>query len=282
MKRKKRKETKLYLLRSDIDKLNKEYSLLYQNVKNDQNLSTAQIERECEILLGKYNFEVEQLSKEREAEYWEEQAKVEAKNNERIPWRRSWLWRLLLRPIKNRAQDIIEAQAALEAEKYFNGKEKEIDDLAKALYNKAPADVANVQSNAEPPEPAKEDEANAPVDGETEQPDVDELDELYELEEETSEEETPEEPPEGVHAEQREAPESTETLSEGNEGEESVEEQQSEQLPKEEAAEDEEGDADVDELDELYGLEEETPEEAAELTPLEILSEEGDSENKET
>lgn len=134
MKRNRRKQPKLYLFREDIKELNDEYSILYQNIRNDQNLSTEQIARACEVLLEKYNFEIEELSNFREAEYWKKQAEIEAKNAEQIPWRRGWWWKLIFQPTTNRAQDIIEEQAALEAEALFAPIEKKLDNRAKTLY----------------------------------------------------------------------------------------------------------------------------------------------------
>ena len=134
MKRNRRKQPKLYLFREDIKKLNDEYSILYQNIRNDQNLSTEQIARACEVLLEKYNFEIEELSDFREAEYWKKQAEIEAKNAEQIPWRRGWWWKLIFQPTTNRAQDIIDEQAALEAEAIFAPIEKALDKRAETLY----------------------------------------------------------------------------------------------------------------------------------------------------
>lgn len=135
MKHKKNQEQiKLYLLRSDIKELNAEYSQLYKDVKNDPNYSTEQIQRSCEILLQKYNFDIEELSAFRETEYLKRKAETEAKNAEQIPWRRGWWWRLIFQPLTNRAQDIIEEQAKLDAEALFAPIEKKLDERAEKLY----------------------------------------------------------------------------------------------------------------------------------------------------
>lgn len=130
----------LYLSNEDIEKLNARYETLYKDVKNSTNLSTEQISAECETLLNKYYFEIEELSAYREAEYKKRQAQIEAKNDEQIPWRKCWLRRLLFLPVTNRAQDIIEEEAALEADKLFTSEEKKLDELASKLYgeNKKP------------------------------------------------------------------------------------------------------------------------------------------------
>ena len=131
----KHKNNGMYLLNTDIEELNERYSILYKKVKNDTNLSNEQRDRECEILLGKYNFEIEELNAFREVEYKTQQAKIEARNQEEIPWRRCWLWRLLLKPVTNRAQDIIEEEAARNAEERFTPMEKELISRAIRIYN---------------------------------------------------------------------------------------------------------------------------------------------------
>ena len=60
--------------------------------------------------------------------------KLEAMNAVQIPWRRGWWWKLIFQPTTNRAQDIIEEQAALEAEALFAPIEKELDKRAETLY----------------------------------------------------------------------------------------------------------------------------------------------------
>lgn len=136
MKRKKRKNG-YYLLTSDIEELEQRYSKLYHQIQaayetNDN--TKAKLTRTCEVLLGAYNIEVEQLNDLRYAEYAKRAARAEAKDAEQIPWRRCWLWRLLFRPLTNRAQDIIEKEAELEADKLFTYEEKKLDELASKLY----------------------------------------------------------------------------------------------------------------------------------------------------
>lgn len=124
----------LYLSNEDIEKLNARYETLYKDVKNSMHLSTEQINAECETLLNKYYFEIEELSAYRKAEYKRRQARAEAKNDEQIPWRKCWIRRLLFLPVTNRAQDIIEEEAELEADKLFTSEEKKLDELASKLY----------------------------------------------------------------------------------------------------------------------------------------------------
>lgn len=142
MKPKKRKNG-YYLLTTDIEELHQRYSKLYKQIQSDfenQETTKQQLDRSCEVLLGAYNLEVEQLNDLRYSEYATRKARADAKDAEQIPWRRCCLWRLLGRPVTNRAQDIIEEEAALEADKLFTSEEKKLDELASKLYgeNKKP------------------------------------------------------------------------------------------------------------------------------------------------
>lgn len=122
---KKAKQTQpIYALNEDIEKLNERYEQLFKQVKNSLNLSAKQIENECETLSRKYEFELEELSKLRKLEYDKRQAEMKARAIEQTPWRRCWLWALLFRPLTNRAQDIIEERAELEADILHTAEEK--------------------------------------------------------------------------------------------------------------------------------------------------------------
>lgn len=131
----KRKNNGMYLLNTDIEKLNERYNVLYKQVKDNPNLSKEQINRECEVLLEKYNFEIEELNALREVEYKTQQAKIKARNQEETPFRRCWIWRLLLMPLTNRPQDIIEEEAARNAEERFAPMESELVTRIAKLYN---------------------------------------------------------------------------------------------------------------------------------------------------
>ena len=124
----------LYALNEDIEKLHERYELLFKQVKNSLNLSENQIEIECDTLSQKYYFELEELSKKRKLEYEKQQAEIEAREMEETPFRRGWWWRLIFQPLTNRAQDIIEYRAELEAQQEFAPIEKELDELAERLY----------------------------------------------------------------------------------------------------------------------------------------------------
>lgn len=109
------------------------YEQLFKQVKTSINLSETQIQKECETLSLKYDFEVKELSKLRKVDYDKEQAKIKAREAEQRPWRRCWLWRLLFRPLTNRAQDIIENRAELDADIIHTAEEKQIEDDLRRL-----------------------------------------------------------------------------------------------------------------------------------------------------
>ncbi len=131
----------LYALNEDIEKLHERYEQLFKQVKSSLNLSANQIKKECETLSRKYDFDLEELSKIGKIEYDKRQAAIKAKAAEETPFRRCWLWRLLLRPLTNRAQDIIEERAQLDADKIHSAAEKQLDDDYEKLeqeYNRKP------------------------------------------------------------------------------------------------------------------------------------------------
>lgn len=135
----KSKNKPLYLLNRDIEQLNERYKELYKQVKNafeNNDIDKNQIEYSCEVLLDKYKFEIEELSDMREIEYLTRQAELEAKRKNITPWRRGWWWRLIFQPLTNRAQDIIEERAELEAEELFSSEESKLKERAAEIYGK--------------------------------------------------------------------------------------------------------------------------------------------------
>ncbi len=114
----------LYALNEDIEKLHGRYEELFKQVRNSLNLSVKQTELEEETLSRKYEFELEELSKRRKLEYDKQQAEIEAQADEQTPWRRGWWWRLIFQPVTNRAQDIIEERAELEADIVLTAEER--------------------------------------------------------------------------------------------------------------------------------------------------------------
>ena len=130
----------LYALSEDIEKLHKRYEELFKQVKNSLNLSADQIEKECATLSRKYDFELEELSQMRKVDYDKRQAEINARAAEETPWRRGWWWRLIFQPLTNRAQNIIEKRAELNAVITHSAKEKEIENDRKKLQNNAKPD----------------------------------------------------------------------------------------------------------------------------------------------
>ncbi len=128
-----RKQSDLYASNEDIEKLHERYEQLFKKVKNSPDLSEKQIEKECDTLSRKYDFELEELSKRRKVDYDKEQAEIKARAKEETPWRRGWWWRLIFQPLTNRAQDIIEKRAELDADRVHSDAEKAIEDDQKKL-----------------------------------------------------------------------------------------------------------------------------------------------------
>ncbi len=127
-------KNELFILTEDIEKLNDRYIELHRKIKNATEISETHSNRMAEVLLEKYNFEIKELSLARKKEYYTQQAETEARNKEQTPWRRGWWWRLIFQTLTNRAQDIIEERAALEAEELFTNSENELDARAKTVY----------------------------------------------------------------------------------------------------------------------------------------------------
>ena len=121
------KVSELYLSNEDIEKLNDRYEQLFKKVKDSLNLSETQIAQECEILSLKYLFEIQLFSESRKVDYEIKLAEIKARRRELKPWRRCWLWRLLFQPLTNRAQDIIEKRAEVDADIIHTALEKETD-----------------------------------------------------------------------------------------------------------------------------------------------------------
>lgn len=150
----------LYALSEDIEKLHKRYEELFKQVKNSLNLSADQIEKECATLSQKYDFELEELSQMRKVDYDKRQAEIDARAAEETPWRRGWWWRLIFQPLTNRAQNIIEKRAELNADITHSAKEKEIENDRKKLQD-------NAKSETTPPKAKKNARAHKDITPET-------------------------------------------------------------------------------------------------------------------
>lgn len=157
-------QSELYLTNEDIEKLNDRYEELYKKVKNNSDISEEQQKLEQRVLLEKYAFEIAQLSKKRECEYYEELAKIEAKGSYIIPARKTrflWLRRLFRRPTQNRAQDIIDIEAYLNAKDYFRQREAENNQHKKMLDLLEQAGTSKTSEQAEMPADVLEQEGTA-------------------------------------------------------------------------------------------------------------------------
>lgn len=134
--KKRKKKDERYLPLDDIKKIDDEFLTEIENVKRrlgyikDLNI----IKTFQKVLLDAYNAAIEVKTLDREVDYDIKFAEIKARRDNIKPWRRCWLWRLLLQPLTNRAQDIIEKRAELEAEKRFSSEETELNARANEIY----------------------------------------------------------------------------------------------------------------------------------------------------
>lgn len=130
----KRKER--YLPLSDIEKIDDMYLTEMERVKQRLGYVKDQaiIQAFHDVLLSSYNAAIELRAFEREVDYDIKLAEIRERERNIKPFRRCWLWRLLLFfPLTNRAQDIIEVRAELEADIIHTSEEKAIEDDRKKL-----------------------------------------------------------------------------------------------------------------------------------------------------
>lgn len=118
-----------YIPLSDIEKINSAYLDEIERVKmrlggvSDKDL----IDAFYNVLMNAYNSAIEIRMLEREVDYDIKFAQISERKRNLKPWRRCWLWRLLFQPLTNRAQDIIEERAELDADIVHTAAEKEIE-----------------------------------------------------------------------------------------------------------------------------------------------------------
>lgn len=157
----KNRHNKLYLLLSDIESLNKRYYIELDNLKkhsSGNSIPGPMLEYMAEVIKQAYMQEVEQLSEFRQVEFAIKAAETKARTQEQSPWRRSWLYRLIFQPVTNRAQDIIEKSAELQADELHSEQErlniklqkqieaaKQIKEIIKAADKEEPAKVFNTE-----------------------------------------------------------------------------------------------------------------------------------------
>ena len=128
-----------YLPLTGIQKIDSEFLNEMERVKTRLGFikDEAIIKAFQEVLLSAYTAAIELRTSECEVDYEIKLAQIKAREKEETPWRRCWLWRLLFRPLTNRAQDIIEERAELNADVIHTAAEKEIE----AERNKQPETI---------------------------------------------------------------------------------------------------------------------------------------------
>lgn len=128
-----RRERRLPL--EDIRQINSAFLDEMERVKTRLcNVKDAEIIKAFhEVLLSAYNSAIDLRTLEREVDYDVKYAEIKERKRNLKPWRRCWLWRLLFQPVTNRAQDIIEKRAELEADIEHTAAEKALEDERKQL-----------------------------------------------------------------------------------------------------------------------------------------------------
>lgn len=132
-----------YLPLEDIKKIDDEFLAEMERVKtrlgyirDKEIINTFQ-----KVILSSYLAEIEIQTLERNVDYEIKLVEIEERRRALKPFRRCWFWRLLLRPITNRAQDIIEERAQIDADIIHSAAEKQLDedyDKLEQEYNRKP------------------------------------------------------------------------------------------------------------------------------------------------
>ena len=133
--KKRNKRGERYLPLDDIKKIDDEFLSEMENVK--RRLSNVKdldiIKAFQQVLLSAYNAAIELKMLESEVDYEIRLAQIKARRQEVKPLRRGWWCRLIFQPLTNRAQDIIEERAELDADIRHTALENEIDNDRKQL-----------------------------------------------------------------------------------------------------------------------------------------------------
>lgn len=133
--KKTKKISGLYIPLDDLKKINDDFLSEMESVKKrltpicDKDITN----KFQEVLLNAYSSAIEIKTLERETDYKIKLAEIKARDNEQTPWRHCRLWRLLFQPLTNRAQDIIEERAELDADFIHTAAENEIENDRKKL-----------------------------------------------------------------------------------------------------------------------------------------------------
>lgn len=135
--KKKKKLSARYLPLDDIKQIDNDFLSELESVKNRLGFikDEAVIKAFHEVLLSAYKAAIEIRTLEREVDYDIKFAEIEERRRALKPWRRCWLWRLLFQPLTNRAQDIIEERAELDADKIHKEAEKKLVSDRKELLS---------------------------------------------------------------------------------------------------------------------------------------------------
>lgn len=133
--KKRDKQNKRYIPLDDIKEIDDAFLGEMEIVKKRLNnvVDEAIINTFQEVLLSAYSAAIDLKTIEREVEYDIKFAEIAERRRALKPWRRCWLWRLLFQPLTNRAQDIIEDRAELDADRVHTEAEKAIDNDRKLL-----------------------------------------------------------------------------------------------------------------------------------------------------
>ncbi len=135
--KKKSKQTARYIPLTEIKAINEVFLNEINNVR--MKLSGCDDEKLIntfnEVLLNGYRAAIELKAIECEVDYDIKFAAIDARAAEETPWRRGWWWRLLFKPLTNRAQDIIEKRAELKANIAHTAAEKEIENDCNKLLS---------------------------------------------------------------------------------------------------------------------------------------------------
>lgn len=118
-----------YLPLDDIKEINSEFLDELERVKKRLGYIKDEetIKKFAEVLLTAYGAAIDLRTFEREVDYRKKIAEIEARADEETPFRRGWWWRLIFQPLTNRAQDVIEERAALEADITLSADERVIE-----------------------------------------------------------------------------------------------------------------------------------------------------------
>ena len=126
-----------YLSIEDIKKIDDDFLTEMENVK--RRLSNVKdpdiIKAFQQVLLSAYNAAIELKTLESEVDYAIKVSAIDARAAEETPWRRGWWWRLIFQPLTNRAQNIIEQRAELNADIVHSAAEKEIENDCNKLLS---------------------------------------------------------------------------------------------------------------------------------------------------